>query len=340
MIKTVEKEVPIEDEDEPSKEAPVKEEPSDEEAKKFDGEDEAETADEEDEAEDKEDSTDSKDNEENEDEAEKPKTKIVTVEVEETVYEEVTETVKEETVVGTYHDFKVCQLYYNTGNDTLLLIGNYTKYSSSKSLNDKDADKNVIYEIAGKRAEPYSEKLDTYCGIIGNFDDGRLIANYYYDQMNMEAAEYFRTYECFIIDCDDFSVTRIDYCSSESSAIAVNKGKNLYCIYSKGSTAYQAKYSFAKGEWEGINNANADYFGAKDGYFYYWDLSSGKIAKSDLEGNISYIKGIDTINDIEVKDFNNMPNYNNNGGKLYITDDKSFVFYDRVAGAFRIIKKQ
>ena len=114
----------------------------------------------------------------------------------------------------------------------------------------------------------------------------------------------------------------------------------MYCIYPYNRKTYQAKYSFAKGEWEDINNATADYYGEKDGYFYYWDLSTGKIAKSDLEGNISYIKGIDTINDIEVKDFNNMPNYNNNGGKLYITDDKSFVFYDRAAGAFRIIKKQ
>ena len=192
----------------------------------------------------------------------------------------------------------------------------------------------MIYEIAGKRAEPYSEKLDTYCGIVGNFDDGRLIVSYYDGY-----------YGYYIIDCGDFSKTRIGhYSRSYSSPIAVNKGKNLYCcIHSVDyHTAYQKKYSFAKGEWEDINNATADYYGEKDGYFYYWDLYTGKIAKSDLEGNISYIKGIDTINDIEVKDLNNMPSYSyrNSYAKLYITDDKSFVFYDSAAGAFRIIKKQ
>ena len=170
-----------------------------------------------------------------------------------------------------------------------------------------------------------------HINIIGNFDDGRLITLYYYG--------YGGYYGYYIIDCNDFSKTRIACRTTNSGTIVVNEGKNLYCIHSNGSTAYQSKYSFAKGEWEYINNANADYYGEKDGYFYYWDLDTGKIAKSDLEGNISYIKGIDTINDIEVKDFNNMPNYKN-GGKLYITDDKSFVFYDSAAGAFRIIKKQ
>lgn len=185
--------------------------------------------------------------------------------------------------------------------------------------------------------EPYSEKLYTYDGIVGNFDDGRLIT--YCD-------DYYRGgyYGYYIIDCDVFSKTSINPCHADCRPILINKGKNLYCIYkakystdSYSFTTYQAKYSFAKGKWEDINNATADYYGEKDGYFYYWDLYTGKIAKSDLEGNISYIKGIDTINDIDVKDFNNMPSYSyrNSYAKLYITDDKSFVFYEQCRRCFQ-----
>ncbi|MDY5626818.1 MAG: hypothetical protein SPF92_04705, partial [Clostridia bacterium] len=72
-----------------------------------------------------------------------------------------------------------------------------------------------------------------------------------------------------------------------------------------------------------------------------WDLTKGKIAKSDLNGKIAYIDGIDTINDIDVKDFTNIPAHNYEiSNRLYITENESFVFYDSGAKAFRIIEKQ
>ncbi|MDY5626925.1 MAG: S-layer homology domain-containing protein, partial [Clostridia bacterium] len=227
----------------------------------------------------------------------------------ETVYETVTETVKEETVVGTYKNFHVNQIYYNTGNNTLLLAGSFYNYSSDTSLNDKYVRKQMIFKIDGTKTEFYADKIDIEDGIMGNFDDGRLIIACKWCSAGDGDSIY------YIVNCDDFSSTTIKGdcpCTSSEKvrSIVINNGSDLFSALISYASVNQSKYSFSKNRWDKVTSAAADYMGVKDKCFYYWDLTKGKIAKSDLNGKIAYIDGIDTINDIDVKDFTNIPAHN------------------------------
>ncbi|MDO4563156.1 MAG: S-layer homology domain-containing protein [Clostridia bacterium] len=233
-----------------------------------------------------------------------PQTKTITEEVTETVYETVTEVVKEETVVGTYKDFRIAQVYYNTGNDTLLFAGAFLKYSSDTSLSDKSVFNEMIFSTKGTKASLYSDEKYISKGISGNFDDGRLITAYNSYNAGDGSANY------IIINCDDFSSTDIrgDFSmEGKPRTIVITNGSNLYSANFYAASATQSKYSFTKKMWEPVTTAAADFAGVKDKCYYYWDLEKGKIAKSNLDGKIVYIEGIDTINHIDVKDFSNIP---------------------------------
>ncbi len=288
--------------------------------------------------------------------------KTVTEEVEETVYETVYETITEEKVIGTYKDFKVYQLYYNTGNNKLLLLGQFKKYSSETSLEDKTVSYYGLYEINGKslkfhddyefRMTSPNSSINRIYEIVGNFDDGRLIAKAKYNTYySCGSATYGLAY--LVQETENYSCTKIasnflndhNNYPERCSSFIIKKANDLYSYtndtYSNG-VSRQYKYSFSKQNWEVVTEAKVHYVGYKNNYFYYWDIEKGKIAKSDLNGKISYIKDIDTINDIDILDFLNMPAYSNSlkAKKMHITNNESFIFYDDAAKAFRIIEKQ
>lgn len=277
--------------------------------------------------------------------AEKPKKKK-TKEVTETVYETVTKTVEEKTLKGTYTDFRVSRLYYNTANNKLYLFGGYNKYKSEYSLNSTGSDRDAIYEISGK-----PKKLDwTFEGyygpqILGNNNKGDFI------QYNRGYMSDYGNYSSFhTVDCN--SGKSKDLCGSETnsknfSELVLFSGNTIYSLtlysyeYSSSASWNLYKYNFSKTSWENLSNNDLDAFSVYKNNLYFWDYGTGKLAKSDLDGKISYVDNINFKDDVEVLDYHDLPtSYNYNTSKFFLSGDMNVIFYDSDAGAWRYIAKR
>lgn len=269
---------------------------------------------------------------------EKPKKKK-TKEVTETVYETVTKTVEEKTLKGTYTDFRVSQLYYNTANNKLYLFGEYNKYKSEYSLNSTGSDHGVVYEISGK-----PKKLDWIAGryrnpqIVGNNNKGDFIqyGDSYYNDSNH--------YYYYTIDCSTGKSNELckRYSSSYSDYVFFG-GNTIYSLMGFGSSTSRAfyKYNFSKTSWKNLGYNDLDAFSVYKNNLYFWDYGTGKLAKSDLDGKISYVDNINFKDDVEVLDYHDLPtSHNYNTSKFFLSGDMNIIFYDSDAGTWRYIVKR
>lgn len=270
--------------------------------------------------------------------AEKPKKKK-TKEVTETVYETVTKTVEEKTLKGTYTDFRVSQLYYNTANNKLYLFGEYNKYKSEYSLNSTGSDRGVIYEISGK-----PKKLDwdfyRYYGsrIVGNNNKGDFI-RYGEEYNNGKSQKCYYTVDCSTGKSNELCERYSEYYSDFMSF----SGNTIYSLigYSRSASWNLYKYNFSKTSWENLSNNDLDAFSAYKNNLYFWDYGTGKLAKSDLDGKISYVDNINFKDDVEVLDYHDLPtSYNYNTSKFFLSGDMNIIFYDSDAGTWRYIVKR
>ena len=286
-------------------------------------------------------------------ENEKPKTTTVVKKVEKVVYETVTEEITEETLKGTYSDYSVQQLYYNTGNDTLLLVGKFTKYQSARSHQTNNVTLQRNFDITNGKAEFYSDvnlnsvlrNLKGYRSyynddtvIIGNMPDGKLLCNIVSSTLNDCGIYRDYYYARVIIDLkNSSSVIGIDNNILHNSiSLAYINGNGIYgfyfgCLY---------KYSFSSGKWENLweDRTPYNFQGIRNSIIYLWDTEDGSITTIAYDGEPIKKKNIDLKTDIEVLDFTNMPN-EKTGGRMFITENESFIFYDTDAGAWRKISK-
>lgn len=253
---------------------------------------------------------------------------------EEEIEEEETEVTTTEIVSvlkGRYKDLEVKQLYYNTGNDKLLLVGEFKAYKSEKSYEDKTASLEVvidmdntdeIYEMSIRNYRDYSNSLYGFCG---NMDNGNIIQS-----------DYGR--KCRIIDIGTGKTINEISGISNDEKFCYSKGNKLY--YGQSGRVYEYNFSQNKsvelwddavGCWgHGLNNK----------IYYSWDIGKGEIYKIASDGKPQTLN-FNTITDVEVNDFYNMPAYLDNK-RIFITNDESFVFYDKKAdgGTWRKIEKQ
>lgn len=274
--------------------------------------------------------------EENKETTEASANKIKTEKVEKTIYEEVTKEVTATEIVsvlkGRYKDFDVKQLYYNTGNDKLLLVGEYKAYKSEKSYEDKTASLKVvidmdntddIYERSIEINHYYGGRLYGFCG---NMDNGNVIRSYYGG--------------IYIIDIGTGKTINEISGISEEEKFCYSNGNKLY--YGRSGRVYEYNFSSKKsvelwddavGCWgHGLNNK----------IYYSWDIGKGEIYKIASDGKPQNLN-FNTITDVEVIDFYNMPSYlDKDYERIFITNDESFVFYDKKAdgGTWRKIEKQ
>ena len=261
----------------------------------------------------------SADNDENVENTEKNSTTEVT----ETVYETVIEKVTEEKKKGTYKDFRISGLYYNTGNDKLYVYGCFRNYEADNLLNDKSVNYAGAFAFKGKKNEFIESFPNTT--INGNFSDGRMIV---------------LGLGCYIIDENGKELSSVfDAGSWQENSLAFPYGNYLYYVIDDHCTVHFRKYSFSKGGYEVLNRENGNYFGICDNEVYRWDMFAGKISKSDINGNISYIDDIDTINGLDVKDFKKIQ-YTERAQIMYISKKYGFTFYDSNNKCWRYIRKQ
>ena len=246
-----------------------------------------------------------------------------TTEVTETIYETVIEKVTEEKKKGTYKDFDISGLYYNTGNDKLYVYGCFRNYEADNLLNDKSVNYAGAFAFKGKKNEFIESFPNTT--INGNFSDGRMIV---------------LGLGCYIIDENGKKLSSVfDAGSWQENSLAFPYGNYLYYVIDDHCTVYFRKYSFSKGGYEVLNRENGNYFGICDNEIYRWYISAGKISKSDINGNISYIDDIDTINGLDVKDFKKIQ-YTERAQIMYISKKYGFTFYDSNNKCWRYIRKQ
>ena len=268
-------------------------------------------------------------------------TQIVTEEIEETIYETVTETVREEVLRGTYKDFEVTCLYYNTADNKLYLIGSYTRYKAENALKEEYRSFGFLFTLSGGKLTMVKEKaptvnnleerIDHFDGIIGNFSDGRVVLNF---------LPYGRYY----------SGSAIWDMESDICQMLINPLWNLCMIQGNDiihldrSKLY--RYQFATGASTEISDLDTrnDYIGICHQKAYFWSLVNGKIARADASGKVGYLDGIDTINGVDVLDYKDMPtrnmSYDYYGSRLYATAKEDFVFYDAANSCWRSLKKR
>ena len=121
-------------------------------------------------------------------------------------------------------------------------------------------------------------------------------------------------------------------------------------FYTKGNKAYYCddgriyEYSFSsnntKSLWDDAVVESAH--GLNNKIYYSWDVSNGEINKIESDGEPQKLK-INTLKDIEVNDFYNMPTgFSIKNERIFITNNESFIFYDTAAagGTWRKISKQ
>lgn len=286
----------------------------------------------------------------------KPKTKQVETTVYDEIEEEVTSIKTVSVLQGKYKNYEVGQLYYNTGNDKLLLVGKFKTYKSEKSYNDRPEVKSIIYEINNGDAMYYSEcaistsidrngvgSISILYGILGNMDNGNVFINS--RQVSMVDLANNKTINDVVLSNYErggliffYSLGQKIYCCSRGCVyeynFAENKLKRLW------------DDSIGDGSMIGINNK----------IYYNWDIANGNICKISSDGEPILLK-FNTKTDIEVNDFFNMPNnelYKNivyageptvhsyGTIRMFITNNESFIFYDTAAagGTWRKIEKQ
>ena len=254
----------------------------------------------------------------------------------EVVIEEIEEEVTEEELKGTYSDYCLEQIYYNSGNDKVLVKGYFSKYQTVKSNTPKSDEKIIWYEIDGNDLEVYSDLyLKDRNGsslnrdiVIGNTDNGNVIVSDYYGNM-------------YIYDLENKKLENV-IGRDRSCKYIYTEENSFYGLRVNYANMVLCKYNFITQQWEQQWDDFTEYnlYGLKDQIFYLWNIEEGSIYKIASDGNPQK-QDIDLINDVEIIDFNNMPssNVNESVDRLFIING-CYIFYDKDAAAWRVIKER
>lgn len=204
-------------------------------------------------------------------------------------YEEITEEVTEiETVSvlqGTYKEFELSQIYYNTSTDELVLIGEFTKYKSEKSHNDKSQYLKIAYTVDDKKYIEcdFASAINSGRYIIGNMDNGNVC----------------------VCDYDRYNYAAIWNMSENDKINTLSFSDKKGFFYTKGSKAYYCnngrvyEYSLSSNKLSQLWDDSVGYsaHGMNNKTYYTWDTPSGVITKIGYDGEPNELK-INTKTDV------------------------------------------
>lgn len=210
-----------------------------------------------------------------------------------------------ENIVEYYKDFSVSQLCYDKTMDRLILCGMFTKLTDWYGLEDKTVNRHVIIDI--------TEELKLCDKSV--LDNIEVSGGYRYASFTVKNGsnlyKFSRSYE------GDFTV--------------YNYYNRLY------------KFNYNTNSWEVLRD-NGDiyggYIGCHNNAFYIWSSQTGRIVKCELNTKLTLLD-INSKENVDVLDFKKMPHTkygDENCEQIFISDNESIIFYDRVENAIRIIK--
>ena len=201
------------------------------------------------------------------------------------------------------------------------MLGKFSKYAKDNVLEDEYISFYGLFSMEGKNPTFVCCESNQ---ILGTMEDGRLIIGY-------DSGKYMLLYT------NDLSKQYIQSEYRDDKSIMFMNSGSLY----RNRNGTFSKYNFSKTNWEELTRMSyPEYTGISKGYVYFWDVSKGKMAKSDLSGNIAYIDDFDSKNGIEVLDLKDMPQYTATTKNMYISDKYGYVFYDMYNKCWRNVNKQ
>lgn len=232
-------------------------------------------------------------------------------------------------VIAEYTSFVPSQIFYDTLNDKLLLIGYYENvsepYSSPKSKQKymviydiTDGDDNLYCEIGGNEVINFLTALNSETAVVNDRD-----------------SHYTSTDKTYILDIESGNLQTIKMRGETLSYI--KSGSDLYSYSGKEVDALHGiyQYDFSKDKSQRISEEiSNNSLGIKNECFYFWS-KKGNVYKISVKTGKSTILDINTNS--ENVEFEDMGNMNNIMESFFIVDDNTLIFYDTSMSAFRIL---
>lgn len=282
-------------------------------------------------------------------------------------------TVKKNVTVGKYSDFAVTQVFYDTTNKRMLLIGFYRNYKDE--LDDKNSFKDdtkgkdgtvFIYDISeGDTDLVMRFKPEISGSYHGPSSEGshHTVDNHYYsysyrlllflDKTTMlhwyDGGDRFESYNITKFDSSDDSKASLGiYTYDGLSFFFIRQGNDLYYLkyglYNvvDGYAYCICKYSFnedtGKRLLDDIRYIKRFIFCTNStSHYYSYDKYNGKIFKYDVRTQKESELVINTTDkDLEITDFGTLNNF---APRFFIVDEVNIIFYDKALKSFRLLTR-
>ena len=230
---------------------------------------------------------------------------------------------EESSAVVEYSSYVPVQVYYDSINNQVLLIGYYDTVTESFKTPEQDQIYNVIYDITNGTANVFSD--------IGDTEYGRRSVRFGAVLSSQKAQLRLNSWHYNGLDLDIASgEARMNNGIGDE---VLKSGSDLFCLINDSLN----KYDFNESDYiEIATGLEFDSYASKDDSYYFWS-SNGLIYK------ISVKTGKTTTLDISTKsdsvEFADMGNMNNIDDRFFVVDDDTMIFYDLDMGALRILEK-
>lgn len=241
---------------------------------------------------------------------------------------EVTETVQEEVVVKEYSEYEAEDLYYDKYNDRLILTGYYTSLEELFKPTS-NPHYNVKYDITND---------EMYNGVIGSFVSKDKAIIYGYDEYRNGGYYLYNTETMSKLAKVD---SRVKYWTIGNDIYGYKDGNSYYdYTYSRyRCNGNISKYNFSDEKFDHVCQITGESrIGIVNDIVYYWNHDeSGNFAKVNLStGKYTTLDITSDSEKCEVKDMAAVSN-GNILRELVPVSESCFVFYDSTAKAFRKI---
>ena len=244
--------------------------------------------------------------------------------------------------VSYYSDFVPKQLLYDTSNDRLLCMGQFSSYKDWKDISaESDYSDNGILELDDDLK--FYTGIEQNCKMLCGMGNGLLCGmvkgdgwgNYeiQYKKYNLENGEEEINFISWAYFLRDSYQSRMEYmynfANNELYVVQIDTMGN------EGSIVY--KYNFTNQRFEKIqsaNSSNEQRVGCNNGRYYFWDTQMGEIIECASNGKLTQ-SAINTKENVDIIDFKTV---SKDVVKLCVSNNGNIVFYDN--NSIRVIKER